>query len=226
MLYHRHKAEWQREIKKKDEVIASLQKMCQRSLMEKKKVAAAVENAKTEDKENKPPNQTESQYNIGDFLRKKSPSNPLSINFQKLAPKIQNDIPVILSSRFLGQSIGESVTVERPSTAAGPKHRRESEFLADMLKKNKALGVDLGEMFKKKKTNFDLLRSGARSPTSYDYPSRIFDTREKRLDSSNGGKKSEIENILINLLEEHREVRHTDNKLSNKVAFIEKAIKG
>lgn len=219
MLYHRHKSEWQVELKKKEEIITSLQKMCQRSLMEKKKTIVDV------DKENKPPNILEPKIGFGDFLRKKNPSNPMSINFQKPFESTNRDTLVIASSRLLGQSISDTDTINRPSTAAGPRKTRESEYLSNMLKSNKALGADFCEMFKKKKANANIIMSGSRSPTSYEYPTSILDSR-MRLNSSYGERRSEIEHILLNLLEEHKEVKNSDNKLCNKVEFIERAIKG
>lgn len=193
--------------------------MCQRSFLEK----AVYANA--EDKENRPPNISDYRFDIGHCFKKKPQTSHASIDPQKPISVIQRGSPPLASTRVLGQSIPEVETIQRPFTAAGPKKKKESEYLSNLLKKNRTLGVDLCEIFKKKKANANLMVSGTRSPTSYEYPGSIFDTKI-RSRSSFGDRRTEIEGILLKLLEEHREDRGSESKLFNKVAFIERAIKG
>lgn len=194
--------------------------MCQRSLVDKKIVSTEA------DKENIGPNRKHESSSVGDVFKKKTPSNPININFQKDLGIIKREIPVcIASSRILCQTSYENKPHERPSTAAGPKLKKDSEFISSLMKNNKKLGADLTEMFKKKKThNLTSALSGAKSPP-LNYPSTLI--LEKCLNSAKpkSDKKSEIENILLRLLEEHKTTASSESKIFNKLAFIEKAIK-
>jgi hypothetical protein len=185
---------------------------------------------------------------LEDFLRKKSPSNPITNNTcqKPLRPQSSNgtaSMKVLMPSKI---EFSDKLTAVSLSQRPGTSHSHttvESIGSKAKLKSNTIFGDNLREMFGKKKNATSLMVFDKKPSVSlskqlsihnrkFECPTSGFKPESPKFGTStivskSEVKRSEIENILFKLLEEHKETSRaptTDNFL-NKLSFIDKAIK-
>lgn len=183
---------------------------------------------------------------LEDFLRKKSPSNPVNGKPASAAAKQEGNFGTA-SARVLvpaqiefNHKLVTSTMGQRPATSAGYS-RAEAEVSKSRFKTQSIFGDNLSEMFRKKKNASSVLAKEKQSIGSiskqlsintpkFDFPASVL-----RPESPVGGegvrtsksveKRTEIEGILLRLLEEHKETSPAQDNFLNKLNFIERAIK-
>jgi hypothetical protein len=184
---------------------------------------------------------------LEDFLRKKSPSNPntTKTNAKPLRPQSSNGISsskVLLPSKIeFSDKLSTACLSQRPGTSYSTTTTEENVGSKAKFKSNSIFGENLSEMFKKKKNEasvivFEKKPSGSLTKQlsiqthKFDYPTNILNPESPKFGASiamsrSVEKRSEIENILLKLLEEHKETKPVTDTFLNKLNFIEKAIK-
>lgn len=191
-------------------------------------------------------NNQQSNVRLEDFLRKKSPSNPVNTK-SSVKPVRPESSKGSSSSRILtpaniefNNKLITSTLSQRPATSAGyPKGEIESS--KTRFKTQSIFGENLSEMFRKKKNASsvhavekkaigNLTKQLTINTPKFDYPLTMLKPESpnnfERVHSARSvEKRAEIEDILLKLLEKHKETSIVENNFLNKLNFIEKAIK-
>lgn len=180
---------------------------------------------------------------LEDFLRKKGPSNPLSAKqdtnpnrFE--APQGTSSTKVLLPSNIeFNNKLKTAVLSQRPATSSGYPSE-EGNTAKPKFKSNSIFGENLSEMFRKKKNASSVMALDKKPPGNltkqlsintpkFDYPLSILKPESPHHlgRPQSVEKRTEIEGILLKLLEEHKETKSGGNNFLNKLNFIERAIK-
>lgn len=191
-------------------------------------------------------NCSQPQVKLEDFLRKKSPSNPVSSKVDSRLPLSEaidhgSSTKVLRPSNIeFSNKLATSLSQRQASSGGYPTDENLSS--KQKFKSASIFGENLTEMFRKKKNASSIMvmekkignnltkQLSIKTPR-YDNPVAIFKSESPHhlVGGVKAGKsvekRSEIENILIKLLEEHKESNPAEDNFLNKLHFIEKAIK-
>lgn len=183
---------------------------------------------------------------LEDFLRKKSPSNPVTNKNQPkpVKPeqnKASSSARVLMPSHIeFNNKLVTTTMNQRPATSAGyPKE--SSEGAKGSYKTQAVCAENLSEMFRKKKNASSVLAGDKKAicrlsnqltiaTPKFDFPLPLEKKEspnniDRQPSARSIEKKSEIEHILLDLLEEHKETNSESHNLLNKLNFIDRAIK-